>query len=109
MGVPKLLDAAQCETVRRLWAAGEPAYSIASALGVSMDTLRARLRDQLRDLPKRPRAATSSRRGEDPTPEEIRRRCEALRATWGPERYAETSPPERFGRYPSGHYQEISR
>lgn len=65
------LSAAQAKQVRAAWKAGETQQEIASRIGVSVDTLRARLRDQLVDLPRRGRGAGSRRSGIDPTEEEI--------------------------------------
>lgn len=76
----------QVALVRALWATGESQSDIATALGVGIDQLKARLRD-IPDLPKRPRRANSGRRGIDPTPEEIQAATAQIRAGWGPDRW----------------------
>lgn len=55
---------------------------MADKVGVGLDILRRRMRDQLRDLPKRPRRINSGRRGRDPTEAEIEAACLALRSRW---------------------------
>ena len=94
------LSAEQLLEVRRLWAAGESQQGIASAIGVSVDAFKARLRDQLEDLPKRPRTANSERRGIEITPDEIAIRAAECRARWTPERWLPTPTVEahRLGR-----------
>ncbi len=83
----RLLSAEQVEAVRSLHARGATQTEIASAVGVTIDHLRARLRDQLTDLPARPRRANSGRRGIEPTAEEIAAACVEIRAGWGEERF----------------------
>ena len=94
------LSAEQLLEVRRLWAAGESQQGIASAIGITVDTFKARLRDQLEDLPKRPRTANSERRGIEITPDEIAIRAAECRARWTPERWLPTPTVEahRLGR-----------
>jgi hypothetical protein len=87
----RLLAPEQVTVARRLWAAGEPRDSIAVALGISVDTFRARLHDQLADLPQRERATNSARRGIDPTPTEIAVATARIREAWPIERFL---PPE---------------
>jgi transposase-like protein len=78
-----LLSADQLAIVRKAWRNGETQGEIARRLGVSVDTIRARLRDQLADLPKRGRGAGATRTGEDPTEEEIYGRLVLLeQAAW---------------------------
>ena len=86
--------------VRRLWAAGESQQGIASAISITVDTFKARLRDQLEDLPKRPRTANSERRGIEITPDEIAIRAAECRARWSEDRWlpAPTVERERLGR-----------
>lgn len=67
----QLLTARQVRSVRRAWSAGETQGEIARTVGISIDTLKARLRDQLADLPKRRQRDGSGRRPDDPTEEEI--------------------------------------
>jgi len=77
------LTEAQVDLARRLWREGLYVHEIARRLGVGVDVLIARRRDQLADLPSRKRGP---RRGckptVDPTPEEIAERAAAIRATW---------------------------
>ncbi len=80
---------------RRLWLAGESQQGIAAAVGITIDTLKARLRDQLEDLPKRPRTANSERRGIEITPDEIAIRAAECRARWTPERWLPAPAVER--------------
>lgn len=61
----------QERAARAAWEAGQTQGEIARLIGVSVDTLRARFRDQLADLPDRNRRQGSGRRPEDPTEEEI--------------------------------------
>lgn len=67
----KALTAQQCQAVRRAWLAGETQQEIANAIGITVDTLKARLEDQLAGLPKRGRGTGGRRRPNDPTEEEI--------------------------------------
>jgi hypothetical protein len=83
---PQLLTPEQVALVTRLWSEGQPLWVIAQAAGCGMDVLKRRLRDQL-TLPSRPRRANSHRRGEDPTPEQIRERTAAIRQRWPEERW----------------------
>ena len=76
------LTADQVEAIRRLWAEGVGQSEICGRLGISVDRLRARLRDQLADLPARPRSANSGRRGRDPTEDEIEAACLEMRSRW---------------------------
>ena len=74
---------AQVALASRLWLDGLYVHEIARRLGVGVDVLIARRRDQLAGLPARRRGP---RRGctptVDPTPEEIAERSAAIRATW---------------------------
>lgn len=77
------LTAAQIQQVRQAWIAGETQQQIANAIGVSVDTLKARLQDQLAGLPKRGRGTGGRRRPNDPTEEEIYGRLTLLeQAAW---------------------------
>jgi len=78
-----LLTPAQVRAAKAAWANGDSQSEIAMALGVSVDTFRARLRDQLAGLPSRGRGRGGRRRGEDPTEEEIYGRLTLLeQANW---------------------------
>lgn len=79
-----------------LWMQGTHARDIARQLGVSRSTIYA-LKDRLK-LPARCQADTGLRRSKivDPSPDEIAQKCEQIRATWPPERYARYSRPVRF-------------
>lgn len=95
----KPLTDSQVAEARRLWVAGAPRAEIAMALGISIDTLRAREADQLADLPRRTRWLNSGRRGELPDEDEIRVRCAMLRQAWPEERYTPAAQEgERLGR-----------
>lgn len=95
----RLLTADQVLEARRLWAEGASRGEIAIAIGVSIDTLRAREADQLADLPPRTRTLNSGRRGELPDEAEIAARCAAVRRAWPDERFAPTEEHgERLGR-----------
>jgi hypothetical protein len=93
--MPKRVDlsAEQIEAAHQLWNAGAPADEIAAAIAISIDTFRARRRDQLRELPLRNRRANSGRRGVDPTPADIRVETAMLREAWPDERF-HSPPPE---------------
>lgn len=88
----KRLTADQIAIARGMWAAGATRDEIAFAIGITVDTLRARLRDQLADLPLRNRRANSGRRGIDPSPEEILRAACEIRAGWPDERFLPDDP-----------------
>lgn len=78
-----LLTRAQERAVRRAWAQGKTQAEIAADLGVGLDLLRARLREQLPDLPRRGRGRGGGRRTVDPTEEEIYGRLTLLeQARW---------------------------
>lgn len=96
--VKGLFDAQQLRAARRAWAEGMTQAEIASLLGVSVDTVRSRLRDQLADLPKRGRGAGATRTGEDPTEDEIYGRLVLLeQAAWSDE--------DRDRRWQGGRFQ----
>lgn len=68
------LTAKQAAVIRKAWAEGLCRDAIAKLAGVTVDTLSARLRDQLADLPKRGRGVGGGKQAaplRDPTPEEI--------------------------------------
>lgn len=82
------LNAKQAKLVRRLWLSGVPCHQIAGSLGITYSTLRARLSDQLKDLPRRGRGAGGGhqpREPADPTPEQIAERAAAVRQSWSEE------------------------
>jgi hypothetical protein len=73
----------QERAVRRAWRAGATQAEIAAALGIGLDMLRARMREQLPDLPRRGRGRGGGRRTSDPTPEEIYGRLTLIeQASW---------------------------
>lgn len=81
-----MLTEEQLRTVRELWNAGVTQGEVAEKVGLSMDTLKARLRDQLADLPPRPRRINSGRRARLPTEEEIYGTLTLIeQATWSDE------------------------
>jgi hypothetical protein len=92
----KPLTADQIGVIRRLWAEGRTQAEICAAAGITVDTLRVRLRDQLADLPARPRRVNSGRRGVEPTPEEIVAATAEIRAGWGEERFLPEQPANDF-------------
>ena len=80
------LTRSQERAVRRAWRAGQTQAEIAASLGIGLDLLRARLREQLPDLPRRGRGRGGGRRTADPTPEEIYGRLTLLeQASWSDE------------------------
>jgi hypothetical protein len=95
----KTLTADQVLEARRLWAEGVSRGESAVAIGISLDTLRAREADQLAGLPHRTWTLNSGRRGELPDEAEIRVRCAMLRRTWPDERFASgEADADRLGR-----------
>jgi hypothetical protein len=95
----KLLTPEQLARARELWLAGGSRDEVARGIGVTIDTLRARMADQLADLPRRGRGGNRRAPTPDPTPAEIRLACAELRRQWPIERYL---PPaldaEKLGR-----------
>jgi hypothetical protein len=89
------LSREQIDEARRLWVAGATADEIVAAIGISIDTFRARQRDQLHSLPPRDRRANSGRRGVDPTPQEIAVEAATLRASWPEDRFLPDHPTDR--------------
>jgi hypothetical protein len=81
------LTADQEKTIRAAWLAGATQGEISMLADVSICRLRARLRDQLADLPPRDRRFGSGRRAAPPTPEEIHERAAMLRHGWPAERW----------------------
>ena len=77
----------QIALAHALWVDGRTRDEIAAAIGVTIDTFRARCGDQLRGLPERSRSINNNRRGEDPTPEQIAHETALLRASWPDERF----------------------
>jgi hypothetical protein len=82
MAPRRTLSIEQLRKVRRLWDRGASQREICEATGITVDRFRARLRDQLRDLPQRPRRANSGLRGRDPSESEIEAACIAIRSRW---------------------------
>lgn len=72
----------QLRIIRSGWIEGLTTVELCLAVGITIDTFKARRRDQLKELPARPRTAGSESRGIDPTPEEIAERAAAIRAGW---------------------------
>jgi hypothetical protein len=67
----RLLSPEQEQAARELWAAGGSRDEVARAAGVTVDVIRARLNDQLADLPRRGRGGNRRPPSPDPSPEEI--------------------------------------
>jgi DNA-binding CsgD family transcriptional regulator len=86
---PVTLTAEQVEAAAALWESGASAFEICLELGITVDTFKARRRDQLRHLPKRSRSELSGRRGDDPSEDEIRIECERIRANWTDQQFRE--------------------
>ena len=86
----------QLTLARSLWLEGTPAQVVARELGVSYDVLKARMADQLADLPRRGRGYGShhDRGRPDPTPLELRAITAAIRARWPDERWNSDEPPD---------------
>jgi hypothetical protein len=76
------LTAEQLRIIREGWAAGKTEFELCAEAGITVDTFRERRRNQLADLPKRPPSNGSANRGVDPSPEEIRKLTERIRAGW---------------------------
>lgn len=101
-----LLADEQLTLIRQLWATNATKAEVAEAAGIGMDTLIARLKDQLADLPPRGRGVGGGRRRGDMaelSEEEIRMRAAEVRRSWGPERYGIGEPipeddPRQVGR-----------
>lgn len=84
-----MLSREQEAAARAAFAAGETQAQVAGKIGVTIDTLRARLRDQLADL-RLPRRVNSGRRSRDPTEEEIYGRLTLMeQSAWTDEERAE--------------------
>lgn len=80
---PRMLSPEQIRTARELWRQGTAQAEVAQRIGVTIDTFKARLRDQLADMPARPRRVNSGRRGCDPTEDEIYGRLTLIeQAAW---------------------------
>jgi hypothetical protein len=88
------LTADQEKTIRAAWLAGATQGEISMLADVSIDRLRARLRDQLADLPPRDRRFGSDRRAAPPTPHEIAARAAMLRRDWPEARWLGREPDE---------------
>jgi hypothetical protein len=91
---PRLLAPAQEQLVRRAWAAGVRRDEVARLAGISIHVLEARFRDQLRDLPRRPRGVGGGHRGGDPTPDEIAERAAEVRSLWSEDRWLGRPPDD---------------
>lgn len=74
-----LLTDLEVAAVERLMRAGASLEAIASAIGVSRNTLQRRLRDQMTHVARRKRSWMDVQRRTDPPPDELRRRLEGLR------------------------------
>ncbi len=88
------LTADQEQTIRAAWLAGATQGEISILADVSICRLRARLRDQLADLPPRDRRFGSGRRAAPPTPEEIAARAAMLRRAWPESRWLGRKPDD---------------
>lgn len=95
---PLYLTAEQEQIIRREWEAGTTAMECARLAGVPCGRIRERLKDQLRDLPRRGRGTGGQKRGGLPSPEEIAAEAARLRRSWPPERWLGWNPedPRQF-------------
>jgi hypothetical protein len=86
----KLLSVSQEQEARAAFAAGSTRDAVARLLGIGRSTLDARLRDQLADI-RTGQGRNGGRRvaEADPTEEQIRLACEAIRSGWSEERWAQ--------------------
>jgi hypothetical protein len=85
---PRLLSPEQERIIREAWAAGVPRDEVAALAGVTLHVFEARRRDQLADLPRRPRGVGGGRRGDvDPSEEELIERAAEVRQRWPEWRY----------------------
>lgn len=82
-----LLTPEQEAIIRDAWSRGVPSQQCAALARISVDRLRARLTDQLADLPRRGRGGGSQRRSETPGPEEIAAEAAMIRMGWPAERW----------------------
>ena len=96
MAEKHILTPEQLTLARLRWSEGTPAQEVARELGVSTDVLKARLGDQLSDLPRRGRGYGShhDRGRPDPTPLELRAITAAIRKRWPDERWNSDEPPD---------------
>ena len=96
MAEKHILTPEQLTLARLRWSEGTPAQEVARALSISYDVLKARMADQLSDLPRRGRGYGSARnRGcPDPSLIEIRAKTAAIRARWTSERWNSDEPPD---------------
>lgn len=85
--------------MRAAWAAGASRDETARAAGITTDLLVIRLRDQLRDLPRRGRGGNRRAPTPDPTPDEIAASAAELRKRWTLDRWL---PPPRDDGWPAG-------
>lgn len=82
----RMLTPEQVATAKQMWNAGELEGDICFKISVTVDTFRARRRDQLKGLPKRKQAGgNSGRRAEEITDEEIEFRKKQIQSTWSEE------------------------
>jgi hypothetical protein len=87
----RFLTPEQERQARELWAAGGSRDEIARAIGATVDVVRARLLDQLADLPRRGRGGNRRPPSPDPSLEEIAAAKAELRRRWMADRWF--SPP----------------
>ena len=80
--------------IRQAWADGATQGEMSWMSGVSIDRIRARMKDQLADLPKRDRRHGYDRRPEPPSPAEIAAEAAMLRAAWPASRWLSSNPDD---------------
>jgi hypothetical protein len=71
-----------------MWKEGASIADICATVGIKYGLFKERRATTLKDLPPRPRAVQSDRRGINPTEEEIAERAAAIRAAWDPDELA---------------------
>lgn len=80
--------------IREAWADGATQGELSRVSGVSIDRIRARMKDQLADLPSRDRRHGSTRRTAPPSPAEIAAEAAMIRADWPESRWLGCHPDE---------------
>ena len=79
----RMLTDEQVKLARKMWGDGELECDICMKVGMTVDTFRARRRDQLKGLKKRKQAGgNSGRRSEEITEKEVEERTQQVQATW---------------------------
>jgi hypothetical protein len=85
--LPRYLTDDQVATIRQAWAAGRRRDEVCQLAGITLHVFEARRKDQLRDLPPRPKGIGGEHRGIPPSEVEIRLMTFEARQRWTPERW----------------------